>query len=187
MPSIQPRTAPAPNSGALCGRKCAGPLRAQPHAGAVVEPQPPTLGLPPWYLESFLPPDPFHPLVVHRPARHPQQRRDPPVAVPPVDLGQGDDFRPQRRLVVGHARRLALRRPVLIQHPAGKPLRDAQPCRDMLDAGPTTRGAQKLPDAASLRITFSSVRSATAWRRRAFSASSCFSRFTWSSFSPPYS
>jgi hypothetical protein len=48
---------------------------------------------------------------------------------------------------------------VLAQHPAGEALRNAQLCRDPLDAGPTTRGAQKFPAAASLRMTFSSVRS----------------------------
>ena len=66
-------------------------------------------------------------------------------------------------------------------------LRYAQLRRDVLDAGPTARGAQKFPDAASFRITFSSVRSATALRSRAVSASSCSSRFTRSSFSPPNS
>src|SRR3712207_1137638 len=70
----------------------------------------------------------------------------------------------------------------LAQHLAGEALRDAQLGRDMLDAGPTARGAQTSPEAASLRTGFSSVRSAAAWRGRAFSASSCFSRFTWSSF-----
>jgi hypothetical protein len=76
---------------------------------------------------------------------------------------------------------------VLTQHLAGNAFRDAQLGRDVLDAGPTTRGAQKFPDAASFRMTFSSARSATALRSRPFSASSCFRRFTWSSFSPPYS
>jgi hypothetical protein len=57
----------------------------------------------------------------------------------------------------------------------------------VLDAGPTTGGAYQFPDAASLRISFSSVRSATAFRSLVFSASSSFNRFTWSSFSPPNS
>ena len=37
---------------------------------------------------------------------------------------------------------------------------------------------QKFPEAASRRISFSSVRSETAFRSRSFSFSSSFSRFT---------
>jgi hypothetical protein len=48
-------------------------------------------------------------------------------------------------------------------------------------------GAYQFPDAASFRISFSSVRSDTALRSRAFSVSSSLSRLTWSLFSPPYS
>ncbi|RHZ92315.1 hypothetical protein D1122_19875 [Cereibacter sphaeroides] len=40
---------------------------------------------------------------------------------------------------------------------------------------------------ASRRISFSSVRSDTAFRSRSFSFSSSFSRFTWSDFRPPNS
>src|SRR3712207_6920211 len=54
----------------------------------------------------------------------------------------------------------------------------------VLDAGAPARGAQQFPRAASRRICLSSVRSATALRRRAFSASRSFSRFTWSAFRP---
>jgi hypothetical protein len=43
--------------------------------------------------------------------------------------------------------------------------------RSLFDAGSTPRGAQKFPDAASFRISLSSVRSETARRSRAFSAS----------------
>jgi hypothetical protein len=57
----------------------------------------------------------------------------------------------------------------------------------MLDAGAPARGAWKFPRAASARICLSKVRSETARRSRAFSASSAFSRFTWSAFSPPNS
>jgi hypothetical protein len=56
-----------------------------------------------------------------------------------------------------------------------------------INARPTTGGAYQFPEAASFRISFSSVRSDTALRRRAFSASRSFSLLTWSLFSPPYS
>jgi site-specific DNA recombinase len=46
---------------------------------------------------------------------------------------------------------------------------------------------ETFPRAASARIRSSSVRSATALRGRASSASSAFSRFTWSAFRPPNS
>jgi hypothetical protein len=45
-------------------------------------------------------------------------------------------------------------------------------------------GAYQFPEAASFRMSFSSVRSDTALRRRAFFVSSSLSRFTWSL--PPY-
>ncbi len=49
---------------------------------------------------------------------------------------------------------------------------------NVLDAGAAPRGAQQFPAAASLRISLSSVRSATARRRRAFSVSSSLRRLT---------
>ena len=58
---------------------------------------------------------------------------------------------------------------------------------DVLDTGAATGGAYQFPFAASARIILSSVKSDTARRSRAFSASSSFSRRTWSPFSPPYS
>jgi len=57
------------------------PLRPQPHAGAVGQPQPAALGLPGRHLEPLPAPDPLDPLVVHQPARVPQQRSDLAVAV----------------------------------------------------------------------------------------------------------
>jgi hypothetical protein len=67
---------------------------------------------------------------------------------------------------------------LLAQHLAGKPLRDGQLAYDMLDAAPTTGGAHQFPDAASFSTSFSSVRSATAFRSLPFSCSSSFKRFT---------
>lgn len=58
---------------------------------------------------------------------------------------------------------------------------------DAVDARATNGGAQKFPEAASFRISFSSVRTETARRSRAFSASRSFSRLTWSPLRPPYS
>ena len=47
-------------------------LGAQSDAGAIVEPQPCSLGLFLRYFQPLAPPDPLHPLVVHEPALHAQ-------------------------------------------------------------------------------------------------------------------
>jgi len=65
------------------------------------------------------------------------------------------------------------------EHATGEPLRDAELLPDVIDAGTAAGGAQKFPEAASRRISFSSVKSDTAFRSRSFSFSSSFSRFTW--------
>jgi hypothetical protein len=72
-------------------------------------------------------------------------------------------------------------------HAAGKTFRNPELLPEALNARPATGGAYRFPEAASFRISFSSVRSDTALRRRAFSASRSFSRVTWSLLRPPYS
>src|SRR6056297_1328625 len=57
------------------------PLRPEPDAGAIVQPEPAPLLLLRWNLQPFAPPDTLDPLVVHVPARMVQQRRHRPVAV----------------------------------------------------------------------------------------------------------
>ena len=57
------------------------PLRSQPDAGSIAEPEPAPLRLPPRHLEPLAPPDALDPLLVHGPARLPQKGRDPAVAV----------------------------------------------------------------------------------------------------------
>ena len=67
---------------------------------------------------------------------------------------------------------------MLAQNLAGKALRNGELHHDMVDAAATAGRAQKFPEAASFRISFSSVRSDTALRSRSFSFSSSFKRFT---------
>ncbi len=55
---------------------------------------------------------------------------------------------------------------------------NAERLLNALDAGTAAGGAYQFPDAASFRISFSSIRSDTALRIRAFSASRSFSRLT---------
>src|SRR5918994_4974333 len=162
-------------------------LRPKPNARSVVEPEAAPLRLLGRHLQPLPPPDPLDPLQVHPPASSPQHGGDPPIAVAAVLDGKGDNVGREPLLVVRGGRDLALRRAVLSEHTAGHALGHAMFGHHMLDAGAAAGGAQKFPAAASFRINFSSVRSETARRRRAFSASSSFRRFTWSPLSPPYS
>ena len=125
----------------VVGPDVVGVLRPQPGAGAVVEPQPPTFGLLLWHLEPLPSPQPLDPLAVHHPAGSPEQGGDPAIAVAAVLGGERDDVGGQRRLIVGPARRLALRGAVLSENPAGPPLGHAELGHHMLHAGPATGGA----------------------------------------------
>src|SRR5215212_4927393 len=162
-------------------------LRPQPQARAVAQPEPALLGLLLRDLEPFPPPEPLDTLAVDPPTGLAQQRRDPAIAVAAVPSGERDDVGGQRRLVVGRARRLALRGTVLAENPAGSSLGHAELGDNMLHAGAAASRAQKFPRAASARIILSSVRSDTARRSRVFSASSSLKRLIWSPVSPPYS
>ena len=155
-----------------------GMLRTQPHARTVVQPEAAPFGLLLRNLQPLASPDPRHPFGVHPPASFPQHRRDAAIPIAAVLDGERRDVGGQCRLVIGLGRLLALPGAVLAQNPAGEPLGDAVFGDNMLHAGAATRGAQKFPEAASLRISFSSVRSETARRSRVFSASNSFSRFT---------
>jgi hypothetical protein len=127
-------------------------------------------------LEPLPPPDPLDPHPVHRPASLPKERRDPAVALPSILRGERDDVRPQRIFIGTSARHLPLGRPVLAELAANEAFRDVELLPDVIDAGPAAGGAQKFPDAASRRISISSVRSDTTFRSRSFSFSSSFSR-----------
>ncbi len=106
------------------------------------------------------------------------ERSDLAITVAAIAADQFDDVGDELLLIVASARDLALGRAMLPEHTADPPLRHLQGEPDMLDAGTATRGAYQFPEAASFRISLSSVRSATARRSRAFSASSSFIRFT---------
>ena len=92
-------------------------------------------------LQPLAPPDPLDPLVVHQPARIPQQRRDLAVAVAAILAGELDDVGGQPLFVVAAPRGLALRRAMLAERRAGATLGDMQFMSNMLDAGSATRGA----------------------------------------------
>ena len=80
--------------------------------------------------------------------------------------GQLDHIGHQTLLVGSSPRAVPLGGPMLAQDLAGPAFRYRQLPADMVDAGTTTRRAQKSPRAASVRINLFSVRSATALRGR---------------------
>jgi hypothetical protein len=125
------------------------PLRPQPDAGAIVEPEPGPFRLLLRHLQPLAPPDPLDPLVVHPPAGLTQQRRDAAIIVPAVLTRQLDDVSGQALFVGPTLRDLALDRAVLPERAAGAALRHARRLPRADDAEPTTRGAQKFPFAAS--------------------------------------
>ena len=153
------------------------PLRSEPDAGAIVQPEPAPFLLLRWDLQPFALPDALDPFVVHVPARLVQQRRHRPVAVTAILRRQLDDVRRQRVFIGPSARDLPLCRAVLTERATGAALRYAKRLSHAIDALPAARRAQKFPRAASVRMSLSSVRSETARLSRAFSFSSSFKRF----------
>ncbi len=75
---------------------------------------------------------------------------------------------------------------MLTENATGEAFRDVELLPDVIDTA-RRRRAQKFPDAASRKISFSSVRSDTAFRSRSFSFSSSLQPLTWFDFSPPNS
>src|SRR5665811_1690587 len=67
------------------------PLRPQPHAGTIIQPQSPSGPLFLRHFQSLSPPNPFHSILSDRPSSHPQQPGDSPISVPPLLRSQGDD------------------------------------------------------------------------------------------------
>ncbi len=162
----------------VVGPNMVRPLGAKTDAGSIREPQPAALGLLGGNFQPLAPPDALDPFVVDDPAGGRSQKlRDLPIAIAAIPAGEFNDVGSQPFLVISPRWNAALRRTVLSEHTADPSFGHIQLGSNMVDAGAATRGAQKFPFAASARIILSKVRSETA-RRRAFSASSAFIRFT---------
>src|SRR5690606_3455329 len=146
-------------------------LGPKPDARSVIQPETSSFRLLLRNLQPLPPPDALDTFGVHRPAFGPQHRRDPTIAIAAIPGGEPDDVGGERFFIRPARRLLALGRAVLPENLAGKALRDGELGHHMVDAAPATGGAQKFPRAASFRISFSSVRSDTALRRRSFSFS----------------
>jgi len=162
-------------------------LSPEPHATAIVKPQPTSLWLFPWHLEPFLLPDPLDPLVIHTPSFEPEHRSDSSIAITPIHARQLDDPLRQWQLVVSHARQIPLRCSWLFQEFARPPLGNSKAIPYCINRFSLPVRAQKFPDATSCNIALSSERSATSFLSRAFSFSRSLSLRAWSVLRPPYS
>jgi hypothetical protein len=107
----------------------------------IVEPESGSLELFLRDLEPFSPPDPFHTLVVHRPACSMQHRRDAAIAISAVLNCEFDDVCGEGRFIVGACLDLALCRAVLAENPAGESLGHAVLGHHMVDASTTASRA----------------------------------------------
>src|SRR5258705_5519604 len=98
------------------------PLRPQPDPRTIPEPQPTSRPRFLRHLQPFASPDPLHSILPHRPSPAVQQRRDAPVAVPPILHGQGQDRLRQLIFVRAPQRQIALRSSPLPHYSARPPL-----------------------------------------------------------------
>ncbi len=114
--------------------------------------------------------------MAHLPALIFKQRMNTAVSVPTVLTGQANDGAREDRLVRPWLRFIANRGSGDAQRTADTSLRVTVLLFDMLDGLSPSRRAQYFPSVTSLRISLSTVRSATARFSRAFSTSSSFSR-----------
>jgi len=76
---------------------------------------------------------------------------------------------------------------VLFQHPTGKPLGHVQLGRDMLNARLTTGSAQEIPQRGFFQHKLFRREISHRLRQAPVLPLHALSRFTWSSFKPPYS
>ena len=154
----------------LCPLPCASVL-------ALAQEKAPPLALPLGHFETFLAPQPMHPLLVDRPTFVPQERPHPPVAVARVLPRELDHPLDQSAVPLRLAARVALARSGLADHPARPTLGDPQSPPNVLDGGPPPSRAQKFFRLTSFRMSMSSSFSASSFLRRAFSDSSSLRRF----------
>jgi len=116
-------------------------LGPQPEARSIRQPEPTALGLFGGHFQPLASPDALDPLVVHQPARLPQQGTDLAVAIAAIPARQLDEIGRERFFVVFAPRHLALCRAMLPQSPAGAALGDVQGQDDVLDTGAPAGGA----------------------------------------------
>jgi hypothetical protein len=114
-------------------------LRAQPHARAIVEPQPPTWLLLLGTLQPFAAPDSLHSILAYVPAGFAQLDRDASIAVPAIAVGQRDDRPGQCVFVVPLGGLVALRATWLVDQMARMTLTRSALPRMLHSRTPTLR------------------------------------------------
>jgi len=99
-----------------------GTFGTQANAGSVVEPKTATFWLFGRYFQPLTSPDPGYPLSIHFAALVSQHRRDPAISIATVLDSKGRDISGQYRFIIGSGWLLALRRAMLTENSASKPL-----------------------------------------------------------------
>lgn len=153
------------------------PLRPQPDAGAVVEPEPAPSRLLLQYFQPLAAPDALDPILADIDAALIQDSRHPAIAVAAVCRGEINDVAGQLILVGLERRNVSLRSSRLSDNPAGLSLAQPILLSGRLGRLPAPLGAYNFPCAISLSTCFSRDKSATSFFSRPFSSSSCFRRF----------
>jgi hypothetical protein len=130
----------------------------------------------PGNLQPLAAPDALHAVRANVPSGIGEQRRDPPIAIAAIFGCQRYDRSCQRVFVCTDNRCVTLRTTWLADKPAGVTLRELVLLPNPFNRLPTPLGAYKFPEEMSFKTCFSSERSATKRRSRAFSFSSSFIR-----------
>ena len=128
------------------------------------------------YFQALAPPYARDTLVIDEPAVSTKKRRDPLVAVAAIPNRQFYDRGCQRIFIITLLRLAPLRRAMLTENTASPAFGNAELLYSAINTGPTARGRQKFPEAASFKIALSSSASASKRFSRAFSRSRSFSR-----------
>ncbi len=117
-------------------------LRPQPHTGPIIQLKPPLLWLFHWHFEPLTSPQSLHTLVVHLPARIPQQGSNPAISVSTILTRQFDHVGNQPVFVRTSNRQPPLGGSMLIQNTADPSFRHPHLVANVIDASPATWRAQ---------------------------------------------
>ncbi|KTR08327.1 hypothetical protein NS365_01255 [Aureimonas ureilytica] len=126
----------------VVGPKVVRMFGPQPNSGTVIQPEPSTLGLLGWHLQTLTVPDALDTLFVYHPTGIPQQDRDLQVPVATVPTRQFDEVGRELLFVVPAPRHLTLCRTVLPKGAAYPTLGQLRHRHDVFDTSALARRAQ---------------------------------------------
>ena len=124
-------------------------LRPETNARSVIEPEPTSHWLFHGNLEPLTKPQTFDLFVVHVPSRIYQHACDPTINVTPILTGPFDHVLNQTLLIGSALRKIAVRRAMPLQDPAGAAFGNTEPTPHQVDAVASPLGAKKSSFAAS--------------------------------------